>query len=63
MKYVWLTIRLLLPISAIVLLCLHMAGVGGESKVLLFSGLLFSTAGIWLNTWFQRKERKEKEKQ
>ena len=58
MKYVWMAIRLLLPIAAIVLLCLSMAGVGGESKVLLFSGLLCSSVGLWLNTWLQRKERK-----
>lgn len=61
MKYVWMTIRLLLPVAAIVLLSLYIAGKGGESKLLLLSGLLCSTAGLWLNIWFQRKERKEKQ--
>ena len=61
MKYVWMVIRLLLPVAAIVMLGLYLAGKGGESKVLLMSGLLCSTAGIWLNIWFQRKERKERE--
>ena len=61
MKYVWMVIRLLLPVAAIVLLCLHMAGKGGESKMLLMGGLLCSTAGLWLNVWFQRKGRKNKQ--
>lgn len=60
MKYVWLMIRLLLPVAAIVLLGLYLAGVGGESKLLLLSGLLCSTTGIWLNIWRQRKERGKK---
>ncbi|MBR3764526.1 MAG: hypothetical protein IKK57_08260 [Clostridia bacterium] len=60
MKYVWMVIRLLLPVAAIVLLCLYMAGKGGESKMLLMGGLLCSTAGLWLNVWFQRKGRKNK---
>lgn len=61
MRYLWMVIRLLLPVAAIVLLGLYIAGVGGESKLLLFSGLLCSTAGLWLNVWFQRRERKEKQ--
>lgn len=61
MKYVWMAVRLLLPVAAIVLLGLYIAGVSGESKLLLLSGLLCSTAGLWLNIWFQRKERQEKE--
>ena len=60
MKYVWMVIRLLLPVAAIVLLGLHMAGKGGESKMLLMGGLLCSTAGLWLNVWFQRKGRENK---
>lgn len=60
MKYVWMVLRLLLPVAAIVLLCLHMAGKGGESKMLLMGGLLCSTAGLWLNVWFQRKDRENK---
>ena len=61
MKYVWMVLRLLLPVAAIVLLCLHMAGKGGESKMLLMGGLLCSTAGLWLNVWFQRKDRENKQ--
>ena len=61
MKHVWMAIRLLLPIAAIVLLCLSMAGAGGESKVLLIGGLLCSSVGLWLNTLAQRKERKNKQ--
>ncbi|MBQ3485377.1 MAG: hypothetical protein IJA77_07805 [Clostridia bacterium] len=61
MKYVWMVIRLLLPVAAIVLLGLYITGVGGESKMLLMGGLLCSTAGLWLNIWFQRRERKEKQ--
>lgn len=56
MKYVWMVIRLLLPVAAIVMLGMHMAGKGGESDALLMGGLLCSTAGIWLNIWFQRKK-------
>lgn len=61
MKYVWMVIRLLLPVAAIVLLCLHMAGKSGESKMLLMGGLLCSTAGLWLNVWFQRRDRENKQ--
>ena len=61
MKYVWMVIRLLLPVAAIVLLGLYLAGVGGESKMLLLGGLLCSTAGLWLNIWFQRKDREKKQ--
>ena len=61
MKHVWMAIRLLLPIAAIVLLSLYLAGVGGESKVLLSSGLLCSSVGLWLNTLAQRKARKDKQ--
>ena len=61
MKHVWMVIRLLLPIAAIVLLCLSMAGVGGESKILLIGGLLCSSVGLWLNTLAQRKDRKDKQ--
>lgn len=60
MKYVWMVIRLLLPAAAIVMLGMHMAGKGGDSDALLMGGLLCSTAGIWLNIWFQRKEREGK---
>ena len=61
MKHVWMAIRLLLPIAAIVLLCLSMAGVGGASKILLIGGLLCSSVGLWLNTLAQRKDRKDKQ--
>lgn len=58
MKYVWMTIRLLLPVAAIVLLALYL-GQGREDMRLLAGGLLCSSLGIWLNTWFQRKNRKQ----
>jgi len=61
MKYVWLILRLLLPVAAIVLFGLHLAGKGGESQALLLGGLLCSSAGLWVNLWFQRKARKERE--
>ena len=60
MKYVWLLVRLLLPAAAIVLLVLSMTDAGENQNWLLSGGLLCSTLGIWVNIWFQRKERKEK---
>lgn len=59
MKYVWMALRLLLPVAAIVMLALHLAGKGGDSLGLLMGGLFCSTAGMWLNLWLQRKERKK----
>ena len=61
MKYVWIAIRLLLAVAAIVLLVLSMTNAGENRNWLLSGGLLCSTLGIWLNVWFQRKERKEKQ--
>ena len=61
MKYVWLTLRLLLPIAAIVLLVLSMKREGDNQNWLLSGGLLCSTLGIWLNIWCQRRERKEQQ--
>ena len=58
MKYVWIAIRLLLAVAAIVLLVLSMTNAGENRNWLLSGGLLCSTLGIWLNIWFQRKERK-----
>ncbi len=60
MKYFWMIIRLLLPVAAIVLLALSMLG-KGDSDLLLCGGLLCSSIGIWLNLYFQRKERKSKQ--
>lgn len=60
MKYVWMTIRLLLPVAAIVLLGLYIARERSESALLL-GGMLCSVAGLWLNIWFQRRERKNRE--
>ncbi|MBQ8554576.1 MAG: hypothetical protein IJ438_01760 [Clostridia bacterium] len=59
MKYVWMGIRLILPVAAIVLLGCYLAGVGTNPKLLLTSGLLCSTLGVWLNVISQRKERKK----
>lgn len=61
MKYVWMALRLLLPVAAIVMLTLYLAGKGGDSNLLLISGLLCSSLGLWVNIWFQRRERKEKQ--
>ena len=61
MKHVWLLIRLLLPIAAIVLLVLSMKNAGDDQNALLCGGLLCSSLGIWLNIWFQRKERKREQ--
>ena len=60
MKYVWMLIRLILPAAAIVLLGLSMAGKAGDPNWLLAGGLLCSTAGLWLNIWFQRRERRNR---
>jgi hypothetical protein len=60
-KYVWLLIRLLLPIAAIVLLVLSMKNTGDDQNTLLCGGLLCSSLGIWLNIWFQRKAREKKQ--
>ena len=61
MKYVWLLIRLLLPVAAIVLLVLSMLDKGENPNLLLCGGMLCSSLGLWLNIWFQRRERKEKQ--
>ncbi len=61
MKYVWIAIRLLLAVAAIVLLVLSMTNAGENRNWLLSGGLLCSTLGIWLNIWFQRKERKKEQ--
>lgn len=61
MKYVWTVVRLLLPAAAIVLLVLSMKSTGDSQNWLMSGGLLCSTLGIWLNIWFQRKERKKEQ--
>ena len=61
MKYVWIAIRLLLAVAAIALLVLSMTDAGENRNWLLSGGLLCSTLGIWLNIWFQRKERKKEQ--
>ncbi len=61
MKYVWTVVRLLLPVAAIVLLGLSMMDAGENRNWLLSGGLLCSSLGIWLNIWFQRKERKKEQ--
>lgn len=61
MKYVWIAIRLLLAVAAIVLLALSMTDAGENRNWLLSGGLLCSTLGIWLNIWFLRKERKKEQ--
>lgn len=61
MKYVQMLIRLLLPVAAIVLLVWSMKSTGDHQNWLLSGGLLCSSLGIWLNIYFQRKERKSKQ--
>ena len=61
MKYVWTVVRLLLSVAAIVLLVLSMTDAGENPNWLLSGGLLCSSLGIWLNIWFQRKEREGKQ--
>ena len=61
MKYMRTVIPLLLAATAIVLLVLSMKCAGDNRNWLLSGGLLCSTLGIWLNIWFQRKERKDKQ--
>lgn len=56
-----LALRIALPVAAIVLLGLYLAGAGGGSKLLLAGGLLCSSVGIWLNNWRMHVERREKE--
>ena len=46
MKYVWIAIRLLLAVAAIVLLVLSMTNAGENRNWLLSGGLLCSTLGI-----------------
>ena len=60
MKYVQMLIRLMLPVAAIVLLGLAMGAQGDGRSLLLMGGLTCSAAGLWLNLWFQRKERNER---
>ncbi len=59
MKYVWMVIRLILPIMAIILLVLSMLEKGDNQMTLLSGGLLCSTLGLWLNIWCQRKNRRK----
>lgn len=59
MKYAGMILRLLLSVAAIVLLVLSMTHEGDNRNWLLMSGMLCSCAGLWLNIYFQRKERKK----
>lgn len=59
MKYVWMVIRLILPIAAIILLALAMREESDNKTTLLCGGLLCSNLVLWLNLWFQRKNRKK----
>lgn len=57
MKYVWMILRLLLPVAAIVLLVLSMINEGDNHNWLLAGGMLCSCTGLWLNIYCQRKEK------
>lgn len=59
MKYVWMVIRLILPIAAIILLALSMLEKGDNQMTLLSGGLLCLNISLWLNLWFQRKNRRK----
>lgn len=59
MKYLWIALRLALPVAAIVMLSLSIAGRGGQAMLPL--GLLCSTLGLWLNMLAQRRERRNRE--
>ena len=61
MKYVWLQIRLLLFVGAIVLLGLSMWGNEESAGWMLCGGMLCSAAGLWLNIWLQRRDRQGKQ--
>ena len=56
MKRISDALRRLLPVTAIILLVLHLMGKGGESNLLLIGGLLCSSTGIWLNSFCRRRE-------
>lgn len=59
MKYIWMVIRLILPIAAIILLTLAMREESDNKTMLLCGGLLCLNLSLWLNLWFQRKNRKK----
>jgi len=62
MKYVWFGLRLLLPIATIVLVVLSTQHTGDVQSRLLGGGLLCLALSTCLNLYFQRKSRKEGEK-
>ena len=59
MKQIGIAIRIMLPIAAIVLLSLSLAGRGGDAMLPL--GLLCSSLGIWMNTLAQKREKQNRE--
>ena len=61
MKYMWMALRLLLAVAAIVLLALAMMKKGETPNWLLSGGLLCSTLGLLLSIWCRRKEGKDKQ--
>ncbi len=58
MKYVWMAIRLLLPVAGIVLLAMW-AVQGADNSKLLGAGLLCTSTSACLNLYFTRKNRKQ----
>ena len=62
MKYVWFVLRLLLPIATIVLVVFSTQHTGDAQSRLLGGGLLCLALSTCLNLYFQRKSRKEGEK-
>ena len=61
LEFILLTQSPALFLAAIVLLTLSMTNQGAHQNGWLCGGLLCSTLGIWLNIWFQRKERKKEQ--
>lgn len=55
MKYVWMGIRLILPVAAIVLLTISL--VQGGTQPFTSLGMLCSCLGLWLNIWCSRRTK------
>lgn len=60
MKYVWMALRLLLPIAAVVLAALSMNAQGDTRTALLGGGMACLGLSTVINLYFQRKAKKEK---
>lgn len=61
MKYVWVALRLLLPIATIVLVVLSTQHTGDVQSRLLGGGMLCLALSTCINLYFQHKSRKKKQ--